>query len=75
VPDERTSEAATSNSLRLPVRALLQGLQEWRASYREALTRWRALERTVRFPWGAYWFPTFHGAETTDPSRAPPFAA
>jgi hypothetical protein len=55
--------------------ALLQGLQEWRASYRKALTAWRDLDRTARFPWGAYLLPTFHGAETTAPSRAPPAAA
>lgn len=55
--------------------ALLEALQEWRASYRKALTLWRDLDRTARFPWGAYWFPTFHGAETTAPPRAPPVAA
>ncbi len=55
--------------------ALLQALVEWRASYREALARWREGKRSVRFPWGAYLLPTFHGAQTTDPSRAPPAAA
>ena len=64
--------ACRDRSLRI---ALLRGLQEWRTSYRKALARWRDLDRTVRFPWGAYWFPTFHGAETTEPCRAPPFAA
>ena len=55
--------------------ALLQGLQLWRSAYQAALARWREDDRKVRFPWGAYWFPTFHGAETDDPPRAPPIAA
>ncbi len=44
-------------------------LDEVRAHFR------RLLDRTVRFPWGAYLLPTFHGAKTTAPPRAPPVAA
>ena len=55
-------------------RALLRGLQQWRSDYHQALERWRDLDREVRFPWGAYWIPHFHGAETSDPPRGPPVA-
>ena len=53
---------------------LLGELQQWRHDYRVALQRWCDLDRTVPFPWGAYWFPHFHGAETTPPPRGPPHA-
>jgi hypothetical protein len=49
--------------------ALLEELVRWRGRYREALLRWRAGEHDVDFPYGAYWLPFFHGAQT---SRAPP---
>ena len=64
--------ACKNRALRI---ALLQGLQLWRSAYREALARWREDQRGVSFPCGAYWMPTFHGAETDDPPRAPPVAA
>jgi hypothetical protein len=61
--------ACKNRSLRI---ALLRGLQQWRSDYHQARERWRALDRTAQFPWGAYWLPRFHGAETTAPTRGPP---
>ena len=55
---------------------LLAELQQWRYDCRAALRRWCDHDLAVAFPWpwGAYWVPHFHGAETAAPSRAPPAA-
>jgi hypothetical protein len=52
--------------------AILEGLVQWRLSYRAALERWQQGEREVVFPDGAYWLPHFHGAKSGP--RAPPAA-
>ncbi|RMG09232.1 MAG: hypothetical protein D6731_20145 [Planctomycetota bacterium] len=53
---------------------LLRRLQAWRNAYRDALERWRNLDRTVRFPYGSYLLPTLHGAKLAAP-RPPPALA